>query len=114
MKTLTVTIGERVNGILPILDECKSGWSLISKILKDVDNIVVSEDEWVKANRQVIGPDAEGRVSWKWDEGEETKKDIQLTDEVAEYILKKIEEKGSNNELTIKDRSLISLREKLS
>jgi hypothetical protein len=110
-KTVTLTINERLSA-LKFFDAFKGSISELSTILDDVKKIVVTQDEWTKANREVTKT-ADGE-QWKWNEADETTwKEVTLEDESVNYLLKAINDKSDKGEVTISDVVLLSLQKKL-
>ena len=108
MKNITLTIGERL-AALKIFDAFKGSVTELVTIMDDVKALVITPEEWEKANRVVTK--TEVGEQWKWDEAvESTWKEIELQAASVSYLLKSITEK---TDVTIADIALISLSNKL-
>jgi hypothetical protein len=108
-KTLNLTIGERVKA-LAILDGFKGSLATLATLLEDVKNFAISEEEWTAANL-VKTPQADGTVTWKWDDTGE--KPIEAQAATITFLKDEIKKKSDANEITLADVSLISLDKKL-
>jgi hypothetical protein len=109
-KELSLTIAERLAAV-KLFDEFKGGLSQMAMILDDVKGFVVTPEEWEKSNL-VKKQNADGTESWNWtDEGSE--KAVTLSQESLDYLTGKIKAKSDAGELTLADKSLISLENKL-
>jgi hypothetical protein len=108
MKTLTLTIGERL-AALKIFDAFKGSVTELVTIMDDVKQLVITPEDWTAANRVVTKTDT--GEQWKWDEATEaTWKEVTLQAASVSYLLKSINEK---TDVTIADIALISLSNKL-
>lgn len=108
-KTLNLTIGERIKA-LAILDSFKGSLATLAVLLEDVKDFAVSEEEWTAANL-VKTPQADGTVTWKWDDV--GAKDVKAQKATVDFLLDEIKKKSDANEITLADVSLISLDKKL-
>lgn len=108
-KSLSLTIGERLAAV-KILNEFKGNMSDLAGLLDDVKKFVVTEEEWAAANL-VKTPNGDGTETYKWDDVAE--KTIEIADATGVYIGKKINEKSEAGELTMQDRSSMTLADKL-
>jgi hypothetical protein len=117
-KEVTLTISERV-GATKILNGFKGNLDQLALMLEGLKSIVVSAEEWVKAEL-VKAPilDAQGKPTgqenWNWvDHSPELDKAITLESEVTFYILNDLKAKEEAKEITMADVALITLKKKL-
>jgi hypothetical protein len=96
----------------------------MSAILADAPKLSVEESEWEKAERKFIGSDGkeiediksyEGKEDYSmvWDDSKLEDKEVELEDKTIEYLQSEIDKKDKAGELTLKDKALISLQEKI-
>ena len=114
-KELTLTISERVAAI-KLFDAFKGSVSQLTQIFDDIKAFIISKEEWEAANlTKTPGVDEEGKAveTWNWnDEGNE--KVVTMGSESAQYLFNAIKAKSDASELTIADKALVSLLQKLS
>ncbi|MDE2233753.1 MAG: hypothetical protein KGJ90_06660 [Patescibacteria group bacterium] len=122
-KKYSLTISERIAAV-KIFDEFKGSISQLSQILEDVKQLAITEAEWTKAGLKKTPTDDEiknltkeekEKVSqvWNWkDEGNE--KDVPFGEESLKYLRDKIKSKSEAGEVTLADKALITLSEKIA
>jgi hypothetical protein len=113
MRTVNLTISERVNAVLPILNEAKGGLVLMKRIYDDFDQIAITQAEWEAVNKNESSGD-DGSKIITWDATKDSGKEINLHEEVFDYLKEKLNEKDKNKEFKVGDKQLINLLDKLS
>ena len=109
-KDYNLTIGERV-AATNLFNEFKGKLSEMAAIIDDVKGFAVEQAEWDKA-KLVKRPNPDGTERWQWeDEGSE--KSVSLSDPSRDYLTSKIKSKSEAGELTLADKPLITLQQKL-
>lgn len=111
-KTVSLTISERLFS-LSILNAYKGGLELLKRILDDVNQFSIVEEDWTRADRKISPPDKDGNSQWNWSDEKGGLKEVVIHEDVAKYLKEKIDEKDKAGELGITDKAAISLREKL-
>ena len=105
-KKVSLSIPERFYAI-SLLNEFKGGYDTLSYILKDSAEVGVSNEEKKEIEMSVDGN------TIKWNSEKAIDKEIELHEEVVDYLKGKIDEKSKANELTLADQAVLTLREKL-
>lgn len=109
-KEAELNTSERL-AALAILNTYKGNLDTLAVILEDIRQFVITDEDWVKADRKVTaGPDGD---QWVWDNEKGGMKKVSLAKETTEFILKDIDERDKKGEFTIKDKPYIDLRIKL-
>lgn len=114
-KDYTLTISERL-AAAKLFNEFKGSITQLAQINDDIKLIAMTKEEWdaVKVTK-TPGKDKEGNPleTWNWDD-EGTEKAISLGQESVEYLRAKIKAKSDSGELTLEDKGLVSLSEKIA
>ena len=135
MHKVSFTISERIEA-LKILNDFKGNLELLNVVLKDVDKFTVLDEEWEGAERKCV---IDGKVITKseldemmdkareekdekmlsktyqltWSDEKGGEKEIELSDKTVTYLLEKVKERNDKGDLGFRDKSLISVKEKL-
>lgn len=112
---ISLIISERLFA-LSILNQFKGGLDILVDILEDVKTLRVTDEEWEKADKKVTTElNAEGKpiTSWFWDDVKGGEKETEITKLTSEYLVEKIKEADSKGTLTLQDKAVITLRDKL-
>lgn len=109
-KTISLNVSERLSA-LSILNNFKGKLETLAAVLEDVKKFPVTDEEWIKADRQVTTNGDDTR--WTWDNEKGGLKEIEISSETADVILKDIELRDSKGEFTLQDKPYITLRDKL-
>lgn len=99
--------------VIAILNNFKGSLEKLATILEDIKQFSPSESEWNTAERVISPADAEGNISWKWDEEKGGEKDMEIHEITADYLRTTIKEKDDAGEFTMQDKAFISLKTKL-
>ena len=111
-KLLKLSVGERI-AINNMLNDLKGGLQDINQGFKIMDKMVLDEAEQKRIEmKQAFSRTGAAQLSWNIKK--EKDKEIELTDDQLSIIEKQIKEKSEKNELTMGDRFLISLAEKMN
>lgn len=110
MKTIKLNISERLFAI-KMLNEFKGALEVLSIILEDIKKFAIIDEDWNRAEREII-TDGDN-VSWKWNDERGGEKNIEIQKETVKYLQNKITEKNDKGEFTLADKSAISLEAKL-
>jgi hypothetical protein len=121
MKTIEITIGERVVAI-NILNAGKFDNRQLAYVLEDIKKLAVTPEEWEQSNlkktpsdEELNGLSAEERAktpqTWKWDET--VTKQVELSQETVDYLKGAIKQKSDAKELTLQDAAVVTLDKKL-
>ena len=108
---LSLNISERVYA-LKILNVFKGSIEVLSAIIEDVKKFTITEKEWEKAGR-IIEPVGDGNTNWRWEDDKGGLKEIEIEKATASFIKEDIKEKSGKGELTIQDKAVTTLLEKL-
>ena len=112
---LQLTISERIYAIA-LLNQFKGSLDVLVDMLEDIKKFKVDEEDWAKANKQVIeGTNQEGQpiTSWTWDDEKGGEKEIEIEKTVKDYLIGKIKEANDKGEFTLQDKAAITLSKKL-
>src|SRR3990167_9827930 len=112
MKTLDLNISERVFA-LGILNDFKGNLETMAVLVKDVPQISISNEDWETAGKTET-KNADGSVSWQWNDEKGGLKTVEVDKKTIDYILRKIQEKNKSGEFSFRDKAVISLNEKLN
>lgn len=121
-KTLELNIQERLAAIR-MFDAFKGTTSVLSSIIDDIKQFVITEDEWKAANLTKTPSDeevkalpdekkAETKQVWNWTEPAELKK-IEIQSPSLQYLKDEIKKRSDAGEITLADVGLVSLEKKL-
>ena len=120
-KKVKLTVAERIVA-LGLLRQFKGDIVQQKDILKDLDNIPLSEDEMKKCGYKEIkekvkdektGEDTEVVTSIVFPDSDKVIIDIELHDGTVEYLTLTIEELSKDKKITLTDQPLVSLLEKI-
>ena len=114
-KTITLNVSERVSA-LGILNAFKGSLEKLAFILDDIKGLVITEEEWTKADRKIEPtPTAEdpARVTYTWDNEKGGDKEVVLSETSVEYLRTTIKERDEKGEFGIHDKAFIDLHKKL-
>lgn len=107
---MNVNISERLYAIR-ILNDFKGGLDVLATILEDIKQFVITDEEWLKAERVVEGDDES--KTWRWDDVKGGDKEVTLQNDTLKYLKKTIDDKNDKGEFGLADKAVISLRKKL-
>ena len=96
-----------------ILNSFKGSISLLALVLEDIKKISLSKEEVKKIEGKYVPRDGGVMFEYKLSRSHLLTKDIDLHEDVAGFIIKSIEDKSIKNEITIRDKELINIKEKL-
>lgn len=116
LKTISLDISERL-AALAILNTFKGGLDKLAVILEDIKQFSITDEEWVKAERKIEAtPSKEdpNASQWSWSNEKGGNKDIVLQEGTAEYLKQVIKERDEKGELSLSDKSLVTLNQKLT
>jgi len=112
---LLLNISERLYA-LALLNQFKGNIETMVDILEDVKGFKISDDDWVKAEKQVVpttDKDGNPASSWQWNDEKGGDKEIEIAKSTKDYLTAKIKELNDKGELTFQDRAVITLSGKL-
>lgn len=115
MKKYKFTLGERYR-MMVTLNEFKGNLETLSSLIDDVKNIKIDEVEWEKADRKItVSKNENGQDvnQWNWNDEKGGEKEMELNKETVKYLSEVIDKKDKDNEITLADITLISLKNKL-
>lgn len=108
MKKVTLTIGERLVATR-LLNEFVGDKRTLALVLQDSVKIGFSEEE--KTAGEIVSL-PNGSIQWSTEK--DAGKEIELNDEVVDYIKQEIEKKDKDAQLTLADRFMVTLFDKLN
>lgn len=124
MKSLTLTIGERVAAV-SLLNDPNTGFSksTLAFVLEDIKNLVMSDEDWATADLvktpsdeavKEMTPEEREKAQqvWKWNE-EGNEKEIDLNKETVDTLVSLINKKSDAGEMKLSDGALMTLQDKL-
>ena len=111
-KTLKLNISERLSA-LSILNNYKGNLETLSLVLEDIRLFPIDDAEWKKAERKDDTLQEGGGVRTTWNNEKAGDKDIEIHQEVAEVLLKDIQDRDKKGEFTLNDKPYITLLAKL-
>ena len=114
-KILSLDISERL-AALAILNTFKGALDKLAVVLEDIKQFGVTDEDWTKAERKIEPtPTKEdpNAVQWTWSNEKGGNKDVSLQEGTVEYLKQVIKERNDKGELTLSDKSLITLNQKL-
>jgi hypothetical protein len=122
-KELSLNISERL-AARAIFDSFQGNIKTTEAIIEDRAKVGVAPEEWTKAGLKktptdeeiaLLSPEDKKTVqqAWNWtDEGSE--KEVTLSSEAVEYLIKTINEKSEAGQLTVRDSGAVGLSNKLN
>ena len=108
--TLELNISERLFA-LTSLNAFKGNLDTLAYILEDIKQFVVSDEEWVKAEKTEEKNGDQFII--RWDDEKGGLKSIELNKETAKYLKDEIKKKSDSGELTLNDKAVVTLMTKL-
>lgn len=96
-----------------ILNSFKGSISLLALVLEDIKKISLTKEDLKNIEGKYVPRDGGVMFEYKLSKSHLGEKDIDLHEDVAGFIIKSIEEKSTKGELTIHDKELINIKEKL-
>jgi len=113
MKKTNLNIGERIY-VLGLLNQYKGNHRTLALVLQDIVPVGISNEEKEEIEMKDVKNEDGQIVSIQWDSVKAKDKELELHDEVVDYLKKVIEDKSKAGEFTIADRQVITLLEKLN
>ena len=117
MTKLELKIEERIH-LIGLFNQVKGDIETLESVLADVKEVSLSTDEKVDIGfKNVMGPNPQNPegpeivVSYAWDKT--PTKEITLSEKTIIFIMKFLDEKNNNKELTMADSSLLAIYNKL-
>lgn len=98
--------------MLNLFNEFKGSLSQMTSIFDDVKSNIITDEEWDAAGL-VKTPKEDGTETWNWND-KDTEKEISLSDDGAKYLTDTITAKSNAETLTLADKNLITLNQKLT
>ncbi len=114
-KTISLNVSERVSA-LGILNAFKGSLEKLAFILDDVKLLVISEEEWTKADRKIEPsptPEDPARITYTWDNEKGGEKEVALSEVSVEFLRTTIKERDDKGEFGLGDKAFIELHKKL-
>lgn len=113
-KEITLNIAER-DAATKLFNEFRGGLSQMALISEDVKNIVITKDEYDRAEKVAAGEDDKGAPIFNYSfKQEDAEKKMTVCAETIEYLRSKIAAKSEAKEFTFGDMATVSLDKKLS
>lgn len=106
-----LSVQERIQ-LITLVNEFKGNISGLSKIMKIVDQIEMSEKEKKEIDFNLV-PQNNGMFFYNWDIKKAKDKGVELDEMQVGFIKQIIEAKSARNELTVEDKITLKLAEKL-
>lgn len=111
MKTLTLSVGERI-AINNLLNDLKGGLQTINMGFKIMDKMILTEAEQKQIEmKQMFSKGGIPQITWNIKK--EKNKSIELSDDQYKLIKEQIQAKSDKKEMDISDRYLLSLAQKM-
>ncbi len=107
---MNLNISERLYAIR-ILNDFKGGLDVLATVLEDIKPIAITDEEWLKAEREITGDG--DNTTWKWNDEKGGDKEISLQKDTLNYLKKTLDKKNDAGEFGLADKAVISLRKKL-
>lgn len=110
MKKLELNISERLFA-LKYLDDFKGSVSMLGKILENVKQFGVSEEEWVKAGK--VETKKGDDIQWTWNDEKGGLKSIEVDEDVVKYLDATIKKIDKEQGFGLADKAVVGLMTKL-
>lgn len=115
MKTLKLNISERLFA-LKLINGFKGDLETLSHLMEDTKKFTITEKDWKKSDRQIqLVKDEMGKdiTQWTWNDEKGGELEIELNNKTKEYLLSEIGRMDKEKTLTLLDKSVLSLKNKL-